>query len=541
MGMEEALTRQLVAFVELQAYRATPAVGDEHARLTRLHGERAERAFRRARSWVGMEEALTRQLVVFLEQEDWNNVEYALAKLEILNPSHTAWWRSFVDGHASWWTDPAQAAEALGRCLETVDVLGGSSEAWRKEIGWKLAFLRGSVEGVAKQEGVRDHLANLVLDAIHDVPPQHSDRRSRDAVRAAEALRPIVSEVKQRELSQTLDPLYTAVAVIADRRGDYADTLTTVELNTARSLLARMSMHQLRQQIPRVTFERATTSHRVLSECLFRYQQSGQAGDLKVLNLALKRRREVSNSVEEQIIGLAPVPRTICIPITVDHFRGFLGDTDAAVVYSPIGAIYGLERTAVRRLGQMDTAGVERACQRFASLAARADTTDTLECDEAAHTIASLCLDPVRGFLADKTRVLVDARDFVNAAGGQRLLLDECRLTIGADHKLMFNVRGDLCLSVLAQGRADLVVDLALDVADDARARFGARDVTTVEAEMVTLFILMCTRKFPEVSAFYRSKLQWLAATDPDALAPELRTLRLSLLNLTGRNTSPAE
>jgi CHAT domain-containing protein len=30
-----------------------------------------------------------------------------------------------------------------------------------------------------------------------------------------------------------------------------------------------------------------------------------------------------------------------------------------------------------------------------------------LECDEAAHTIASLCLDPVRAFLADKTRVLV--------------------------------------------------------------------------------------------------------------------------------------
>jgi hypothetical protein len=84
------------------AYRRTGAIGDEHARLTRLHGQRAEQAFRRARDWSKVERALTCQLTVFAELQDKRNVDYTLFKLEKLDAprgrssttsSRVEWWR----------------------------------------------------------------------------------------------------------------------------------------------------------------------------------------------------------------------------------------------------------------------------------------------------------------------------------------------------------------------------------------------------------------------------------------------------------------
>jgi len=78
------------------------------------------------------------------------------------------------------------------------------------------------------QEALRLARRGEAVDAV--------ERRLDDAIGAAEDLRRrIRSEVKQRELSEAMAPLYTAKVTLADRAGRYEDALDSLELNTSRS------------------------------------------------------------------------------------------------------------------------------------------------------------------------------------------------------------------------------------------------------------------------------------------------------------------
>jgi hypothetical protein len=126
------------------------------------------------------------------------------------------------------------------------------------------------------------------------------------------------------------------------------------------------------------------------------------------------------------------------------------------------------------------------------------------------------------------------ARDFANAEKGQRLLIDDCRRTIGPWHELTLAVRNDLALTLLSQGRGDLAAERAYDVSDDAERVLGAREPATAREQVRTLFILMATKEFNECAGFYQSKLLWLVNANPSELDPQLLDTRQQLLGLIG-------
>jgi hypothetical protein len=125
--------------------------------------------------------------------------------------------------------------------------------------------------------------------------------------------------------------------------------------------------------------------------------------------------------------------------------------------------------------------------------------------------------------------------DLANAEKGQRLLIDDCRKTIGPRHELTLAVRNDLALTLLSLGRGDLAADRAYDVSEDAERFLGAREPASAREQIRTLFILMSTKEFDECIAFFQGKLSWLADAEPGELDPRLVDPRQELLKLIGR------
>lgn len=126
------------------------------------------------------------------------------------------------------------------------------------------------------------------------------------------------------------------------------------------------------------------------------------------------------------------------------------------------------------------------------------------------------------------------AGDFANAEKGQRLLIDDCRRTIGPWHEMTLGVRNDLALTLLSQGRGDVAADRAYDVADETERVLGGRHAATAREQVRTLYVLMATKDFEECARFYQSKLLWLAKADPRELDPPLRQTRQELVRLVG-------
>jgi hypothetical protein len=131
-------------------------------------------------------------------------------------------------------------------------------------------------------------------------------------------------------------------------------------------------------------------------------------------------------------------------------------------------------------------------------------------------------------------RLFLDG-DLDNAERGQRLLIEDCRKTVGPAHPLTLAVRNDLALTLMVRGQGDLAADRALDVADEAEKVLGARHPVTAHEQVRTLFILMATKDLAECFEFSRSRLGWLEDADPRDLDPELRTVRDELFEVTGR------
>jgi hypothetical protein len=128
---------------------------------------------------------------------------------------------------------------------------------------------------------------------------------------------------------------------------------------------------------------------------------------------------------------------------------------------------------------------------------------------------------------------LFESRDFSGAERAQRALIEECRRRIGYDNPFTLSVRADLTLTLLGLEQADLAVEEAYALADDAEQAFGERDPNTARTQIHTLFVLMCTRSFEECIAFSSSRLSWLDRVDPATLDHELAEVRREYLELT--------
>jgi hypothetical protein len=136
----------------------------------------------------------------------------------------------------------------------------------------------------------------------------------------------------------------------------------------------------------------------------------------------------------------------------------------------------------------------------------------------------------------EEAQRLFSTKEYAEAERVQKDLIVRCSQTIGPAHPFTLAVRGDLCMTLLGLRRADLAVDLAYDLADDAEQTLGPRHAATAEAQVRALFVLMSTREFAEVIDFHQAKLAWLEAADPATLQPELQPARQRLLELTGRD-----
>jgi hypothetical protein len=397
------------------AYRADGAGGDEHARLARLHAERAEVAFRRAGDRDGRLDALSRLVAGFIEAHDPANVSFTLTTMEEIDPTVGGWWRTYADAVAAMPSDPAESARLFHRAIETVDVLS-DPDHWRGECRRKLAFVeRGSdmdrgAAGATGQSWWRLFTEAMRL-AMSSADGAAVEARLDDAIRALEAQRtPIRSEVKQREISGSAFPLYLAKAAEADRGGRHEEALDTLELNTSRSLLSRAAMRSLWSRSPTQSFDRLRDANRLVVDCLVRSRGSRRGGEQEQLRLALKRRREASHAVQEELVSLVPQPHHVFTPSASAQLREALDDATALVVFSPNGWVSVIRASGVSKVATIDPQRVDAACSRFHALAAlphRRDPDPDAELDELGAEIAEACLGPLAHVLGETTRLLV--------------------------------------------------------------------------------------------------------------------------------------
>jgi hypothetical protein len=376
------------------------AFGDERRRLVRLHLERAESAFRRAADNRGLLDVLAMQAVDAAESGDSANARHALAKVAHVDPALAEWWSSYIAGILS---EPDAAAAALRRCLATIDVLPAFREHWRRQCERKLALVTGAeLDGLLGDRPYDHLLAALELEAPDSV---QAAERLLAGVQAAERARlRIRSEVKQRELSAGLGPLYHAAAASAHHEGRYRDAVELLELNTSRSLCSRAAMEWLWGQSPEQTFETQRSANERVVRALIRGQPDG-------LRVALRRRREVGHAVEQHLVGLVPPPHPAFQPARVASVEPLLGPADAVVFFAPFGAAYVLATGQVMHAGDVPVAPVKPVACRFHQLASnpgRPVPDDELM--EVGDELAALCVDPLRSSLADASRVFVIPR-----------------------------------------------------------------------------------------------------------------------------------
>jgi CHAT domain-containing protein len=394
-----------------QAYRISGGIGEEHDRLARVHVERAERAFRRAGHRRGLTEALIRLALMAAEGSERAWLEYNLAKLKQLDPAVAAWWRSYTTATLLADSDPDASAEELRHCLDTVEVLGEHVEHWRNECLRKLAVVTGDLELLpsGSHGGVRGHLTSAMLRTLQEGNAAGAMEDLGAAVDAAEAVRRHVrSEATQRELSATLDPIYTAAATLAGRDGRLQEAVDIAEQNTCRSLLSRHAMAWLWRHSPTQEFEELHASDQEIVDCLVSYRRSRTVEQGERLRVALLRRRQLNHEVEEALLGLVPPPHQLVQPVSSSVLQELLAPDEAVVVFTSTDAVYRLDDRGVARVGTLDRGRVETACARYRAHATRPGRGLDSELSAATEELVEACVTPVRGALEpDRQRVVI--------------------------------------------------------------------------------------------------------------------------------------
>lgn len=384
--------------------RKIGAIGDEHSRLDRQHLDRAERAFREAGSAEGIVRSLSRQIVYFGDQHDRVNADFALWKLELLDNAKAAWLKRFSD--ATFAVDRAEAISALEFCMSNVGHMEDKErDHWLNECKWKLALESKQPLGeTVETDTVRSSLVSALFAGRDDASETHF----RQAISSIEKTRCFVSsEVKQRELSETFDPLYHAAAALADRAGRYEDAIDTLELNTSRSLLSRETIRLLWSNSKVQSFEMLKHCNQRITRQMELYLRVRGAGEWRGLQTALHRRRQAVHQIEQQLIEAAPSSRRVFRPSRWSDVRPVLGADLAIVVFSPYGAIYGLDSNGVQRLGKLDTDAFRDTCTAFSGLCANPDAGNESSLGSTSKALARMCVDPLRPFLDRKRRAMV--------------------------------------------------------------------------------------------------------------------------------------
>jgi CHAT domain-containing protein len=403
--------------VELELWelvRGDRATGDLGAALR--HAELAEAAFRKADSADGLLRALT---VLAIDTnlptaQGFGRSDFYLDRLAEVDADYGAWFRSYARGTRLLWSAPAEAAEALRWCMDSVHLLSddaGNQAHWRNECARKLATVDPSTPvAEASSTSASDQLLAALRASGAQVDDDVVAGRLHQAVRLAEEdRRHIRSAATQRGLSATQGPIYFVAARASQRAGRPAEALNTLERNTSRSLLGLLTMNRLwagaeTPPTPMSTPYKEQTV-RYLTQSAAR---AGTGGSQQQLETSLHRLRRALSDDDEHVLTTALPPYPRFEPASVAALAERLTQDDIVLVHAPIGEIYGITRDGVDHVATYDVQATERLCTDYHRLATSPEShDDRSDLATVSAALVAACVDPVRKAVADRRRIVI--------------------------------------------------------------------------------------------------------------------------------------
>jgi CHAT domain-containing protein len=391
-----------------QAVRGDRASGDRKASL--VHAENAANAYRKASNNAGLRLALQ---ILALDSDLFapagGRSDYYLDWLAEVDTDLATWLRSYIRGTRRMWSDPDEGRAALRWCIDSVHLVGGDEAAWahwRNECARKLAFIDADVAPEVIADTAWDQFTAALLALNDDDEETAVDYIRRAVPLAEEQRRSALTEVSQLNLSASLSPIYHLAASMADRAGHPTEPLDLLELNTSRSLLARLTMHRLWAGTGNDVLFLSNEFKRRVVRYLTDVERGGSAGERQQLLTVLHRLREATAAAEHTVLAAMSGTGHPELPVAATRLAEHLGGDDIVVAYTPIGAIYAVTRTGVSRVANFDIKAVERLCTEYRRLASLPDHEDGDPTQPAAE-LEGACVSPVRAALAGYRRVLV--------------------------------------------------------------------------------------------------------------------------------------
>ena len=292
------------------AVRGDRASSDLKASL--VHAENAAKAYRKADNHAGLRRALEILAVdsdVFAPGS--GRSDHYLALLAEVDADLATWLRSYIRGARLMWSDPDEGRAELRWCLNSVH-LAGADEAdrsrWRNECARKLAFIDPDVAPEAPADTALDQFTAALL-AFRNKQEETAIEHLRQAIPLAEERRrSVVTEMSQLSLSRSLSPIYHLAAVMGDRAGQSGEPLELLELNTSRSLLARLTMHRLWVGADANTLVLPNEFKRQVVRYLADVERKGGTGEKRQLHTALYRLREALAAAEQEVSARRRIP-----------------------------------------------------------------------------------------------------------------------------------------------------------------------------------------------------------------------------------------
>lgn len=401
---------QLVADIELilcDIIRGTRAGGDPRAAMA--HAENAVNACRKAGDNAGLRKALA---ILAVDRDLYGpgsgGSDYFLDQLAEVDADFADWLRTYIRGTRMLWSDREQAGDALRWCADSAHLVSESELVqahWRNECARKLAFIDSGVVPAPAAETATDQMVAALLALQNEGERSAAEHLSRAVPLAEKERQSVVTEAGQLRLSRTLSPVYHLAASVADRAGDGSRSVELLELNTSRSLLARLTMRRLWAGADAGDQWRQDNLKRSVVRYLAAVERGGYAGEQDQLSTALRRLRQELDAVEQRVLATAGNGGRIEPPVTLAALTGHLQADDIVLVYAPIGVIYAVTVAGVSRVGAFDTSAVERLCADYRRLAAVPDHDGDLAGQAALLEVA--CVDVVREVTANRRRVLI--------------------------------------------------------------------------------------------------------------------------------------
>ena len=400
----------MVADIEItlcDIIRGTRADGDPRAAMA--HAENAVNACRKAGDNAGLRKALA---ILAVDSDLYGpgtgGSDYFLGQLAEVDADFADWLRTYIRGTRLLWSDREQAGDALRWCADSAHLVGESESVqahWRNECARKLAFIDSGVVPAPAAETARDQLVAAVLALQNEDERSVAEHLGRAVSLAEKERQSVVTEAGQLRLSRTLSAVYHLAASVADQAGDASRAVDLLELNTSRSLLARLTMRRLWASADAGDQWRQDNLKRSVIRYLAAVERGGAAGEQNQLSTVLHRLREELDAVEQRVLAAAANGGRIEPPVTLAALTRHLQADDIVLVYAPIGVIYAVSVTGVSRVGTFDKSAVERLCADYRRLASVPDHDGDLAGQTA--ILGAACVDVVRELTTNRRRVLI--------------------------------------------------------------------------------------------------------------------------------------